>query len=176
MPYVTLHNTILNTNYFSNKGDCSCRVQMGILSIVSTSTSNLHLIIQHWRTTLFRCIYHYSYPLCYLFSFTVLLTFTMQMKPSIDLQAEKSDGRTESSRPAIQQTWQKSGSCPKGTIPIRRIRRQDLIRAASVKEFGRKAPQISRGANRTNPKQSQYQPNEPKVQFPPVPNRSVSTL
>ncbi|KAJ4708149.1 Protein of Unknown Function (DUF239) [Melia azedarach] len=117
------------------------------------------------------CVDIYKQPA---FDHPALKNHTIQMKPSIDLQAEKSDGRTESSRPAIQQTWQKSGSCPKGTIPIRRIRRQDLIRAASVKEFGRKAPQISRGANRTNPKQSQYQPNEPKVQFPPVPNRSVN--
>jgi len=36
------------------------------------------------------------------------------------------------------QTWQRSGSCPKGTIPIRRILREDLLRADSLHTFGRK--------------------------------------
>ncbi|TYK20107.1 uncharacterized protein E5676_scaffold134G002320 [Cucumis melo var. makuwa] len=38
------------------------------------------------------------------------------------------------------QIWQKSGSCPKGTIPIRRVRREDLLRANSVHHFGKKFP------------------------------------
>ncbi|KAG5048253.1 hypothetical protein JHK85_009356 [Glycine max] len=37
-------------------------------------------------------------------------------------------------------TWQKSGSCPKGTIPIRRILKEDLLRAASLDRFGQKPP------------------------------------
>ncbi|KAK2445760.1 hypothetical protein QL285_016654 [Trifolium repens] len=36
------------------------------------------------------------------------------------------------------QTWQKSGSCPEGTIPIRRIQKEDLLRAASLDRFGQK--------------------------------------
>lgn len=31
-----------------------------------------------------------------------------------------------------QQAWQKCGSCPEGTIPIRRIKKNDLARAMSV--------------------------------------------
>ncbi|XP_057440232.1 uncharacterized protein LOC130732138 [Lotus japonicus] len=38
------------------------------------------------------------------------------------------------------QTWQKSGSCPEGTVPIRRIRKEDLLRATSLELFGRKPP------------------------------------
>src|ERR1044072_2255153 len=38
------------------------------------------------------------------------------------------------------QTWQKSGSCPEGTVPIRRIRKEDLLRAESLDQFGRKPP------------------------------------
>ncbi|KEH39952.1 uncharacterized protein [Medicago truncatula] len=39
-----------------------------------------------------------------------------------------------------QQVWQKSGSCPKGTIPVRRIRKRELLKAPSIDEFGRKKP------------------------------------
>ncbi|KAK3213045.1 hypothetical protein Dsin_017751 [Dipteronia sinensis] len=64
------------------------------------------------------------------------------MRPSSDLPTEKLDTRNElsSQEMVILQTWQKSGSCPKGTIPIRRIRRQDLLRAASLEQFGIKPP------------------------------------
>lgn len=37
------------------------------------------------------------------------------------------------------QRWTMSGTvCPEGTIPIRRTREQDMMRASSVKRFGRK--------------------------------------
>jgi hypothetical protein len=42
-----------------------------------------------------------------------------------------------------QQVWQKSGSCPKGTIPIRRIRKRQLLKAHSIDEYGRKKPSFS---------------------------------
>ncbi|XP_073225363.1 protein neprosin-like isoform X2 [Cicer arietinum] len=49
------------------------------------------------------------------------------------------------------QTWQKSGSCPEGTIPIRRIQKEDLLRVASVDHFGQKPfePFVN-SANTTN--------------------------
>jgi hypothetical protein len=42
-----------------------------------------------------------------------------------------------------QQVWQKSGSCPKGTIPVRRIRKRQLLKAHSIDEYGRKKPSFS---------------------------------
>lgn len=37
------------------------------------------------------------------------------------------------------QLWSFSGeSCPEGTIPIRRTTEQDVLRATSVRKFGRK--------------------------------------
>ena len=39
----------------------------------------------------------------------------------------------------IFQLWSLSGeSCPEGTIPIRRVTEQDLLRADSISKFGRK--------------------------------------
>jgi len=56
------------------------------------------------------------------------------------LKSENSSTKDDSET-KIFQTWQKSGSCPKGTIPIRRILREDLLRAASLDSFGQKFPQ-----------------------------------
>lgn len=37
------------------------------------------------------------------------------------------------------QSWSMSGeSCPEGTIPIRRTTEKDMLRASSVRRFGRK--------------------------------------
>ncbi|KAI3967689.1 hypothetical protein MKX01_039599 [Papaver californicum] len=66
----------------------------------------------------------------------------IQMKPSITyLKTESTDTRNNASRP-VSQTWQKSGSCPEGTIPIRRIQKQDLLRAGSLDRFGMKSPYV----------------------------------
>lgn len=36
------------------------------------------------------------------------------------------------------QLWHRNGSCPNGTSPIRRIREKDLLKASSIKDYGRK--------------------------------------
>ncbi|KAK1288301.1 hypothetical protein QJS10_CPB19g01494 [Acorus calamus] len=43
-----------------------------------------------------------------------------------------------SSEQIIEWTWQKSGSCPQGTVPIRRTSKGDILRATSVEHFGRR--------------------------------------
>ncbi|KAF1886832.1 hypothetical protein Lal_00046070 [Lupinus albus] len=49
----------------------------------------------------------------------------------------------ESSLGVISQIWQKSGKCPKGTVPVRRIRKKDMLKAHSIEEYGRKKPSLS---------------------------------
>ncbi|KAK3206488.1 hypothetical protein Dsin_020534 [Dipteronia sinensis] len=82
------------------------------------------------------------------FDHPALRNHKIQLRPSFDLPTEKLDTRNESSQPVILQTWQKSGSCPEGTVPIRRIRKQDLLRAASLEQFGRKPPNIPSASNK----------------------------
>lgn len=41
------------------------------------------------------------------------------------------------------QVWQKSGSCPKGTIPIRRFQEKELLKTSSIEDYGRKKPSFS---------------------------------
>ena len=49
--------------------------------------------------------------------------------------------------PVTSQTWQKSGSCPEGSVPIRRVGRQELLRAASLDHFGRDGRPPSQAVN-----------------------------
>lgn len=44
---------------------------------------------------------------------------------------------TERSSP-ITQLWHQNGRCPEGTIPVRRTKTDDVLRASSVKRYGRK--------------------------------------
>lgn len=68
---------------------------------------------------------------------------TPSYDPTTETRAEtiaaKLGGRKrESSRTVTSQLWQKSGSCPKGTIPVLRIQKKDLLKSNSVGEYGRK--------------------------------------
>lgn len=38
----------------------------------------------------------------------------------------------------ITQLWHANGKCPEDTIPIRRTKEEDVLRASSVKRYGRK--------------------------------------
>ncbi|XP_054813493.1 uncharacterized protein LOC129314148 [Prosopis cineraria] len=49
-----------------------------------------------------------------------------------------------SKSPPIAQLWHQSGSCPEGTIPIRRIRKEDMLRDRSIRQFGKKNLQTIR--------------------------------
>jgi hypothetical protein len=40
----------------------------------------------------------------------------------------------------ISQTWHESGKCPENTIPIRRTKEEDALRASSIRRYGKKRP------------------------------------
>ncbi|KAK4253613.1 hypothetical protein QN277_010263 [Acacia crassicarpa] len=63
----------------------------------------------------------------------------IQMRPSSYPEGiifEQSDESSES----IPQLWQQNGTCPEGTVPIRRTREEDILRASSLQRFGKKNP------------------------------------
>lgn len=72
------------------------------------------------------------------------------MSPTNGPRMEKTSTKTESTSwkrkegsgiSTTAQVWQRSGSCPKGTIPIRRIPNKDLLnKANTVHAYGRKMP------------------------------------
>lgn len=40
-------------------------------------------------------------------------------------------------RPMVQ-LWHQKGRCPEGTVPVRRTKKDDLLRASSIRRYGRK--------------------------------------
>ncbi|KAF7830489.1 putative neprosin [Senna tora] len=67
-----------------------------------------------------------------------LYIYNYQMAPTCNTTKTKMGSMSVTS-----QVWQKSGRCPEGTIPVRRIRKRDLLKAHSIEDYGRKKPSIS---------------------------------
>ncbi|KAM4123986.1 hypothetical protein ACB094_01G198400 [Castanea mollissima] len=118
------------------------------------------------------CVDIYKQPA---FDHPALRNHTIQMKPTNSFPFDTTISvKNESSLQVLSQTWHKSGSCPKGTIPIRRISRQELLRATSLEHFGREGPRTSSIVNSTNDKSSGN--NGSKIQVFPLPNHSAAYL
>ncbi|XP_045802203.1 uncharacterized protein LOC123895757 [Trifolium pratense] len=82
------------------------------------------------------CIDIYKQPA---FDHPALKNHTIQRIPSFLLESQSSSIRsTTNASIEVYQTWKKSGSCPQGTVPIRRIKKDDLLRAISLDRFGKK--------------------------------------
>ncbi|KAI4337112.1 hypothetical protein L6164_015565 [Bauhinia variegata] len=108
------------------------------------------------------CVDIYKQPA---FDHPALKNHRIQMRPSFYPASQYSSAKNdESGKSVIFQTWQRSGTCPDGTIPIRRIRKEDLLRADSLDQFGRKPQGQFRNSTNTR--------NRPKFHFP---NLSTTT-
>ncbi|KAL3537234.1 hypothetical protein ACH5RR_000600 [Cinchona calisaya] len=104
------------------------------------------------------CIDIYHQPA---FDHPLLKNHTIQMRPSYHpekgLFGENKmfdfKARSEEDTIPIFQLWQLNGSCPEGTIPIRRTSNADVLRASSIKKNGKKKqesiPDQLSSANRT---------------------------
>ncbi|XP_022941230.1 uncharacterized protein LOC111446601 [Cucurbita moschata] len=75
------------------------------------------------------CVDIYKQPA---FDHPALKNHTIQMEPDWGVDWKMS---VEQNEPF--QVWQRSGRCPEGTIPIRRVREQDLLRVNSLDSFGK---------------------------------------
>lgn len=83
-------------------------------------------------------------PLKFFVSFTHALCFVHQMRPTYHPEGLFDDNKVASfSAPKeranpINQLWHQNGKCPESTIPIRRTKGDDVLRASSVKRYGKK--------------------------------------
>ncbi|CAN6372452.1 unnamed protein product [Urochloa humidicola] len=68
------------------------------------------------------------------FDHPLLKNHIIQMRPSM----QSSGLYDESNVASITQTWHQNGECPKDTVPIRRTREEDVMRASSVRMYGKK--------------------------------------
>ncbi|XP_030963700.1 uncharacterized protein LOC115984845 [Quercus lobata] len=84
------------------------------------------------------CVDIYKQPA---FDHPLLKNHTIQMRPSSYPEGFSFDEINDVSsnfEPEFTQPWHLNGRCPEGTIPIRRTKEEDLLRAGSVANFGRK--------------------------------------
>lgn len=64
---------------------------------------------------------------------------TIQMRPSFHPEGSLFDvSKVTSNSMAITQLWHLNGRCPEGTIPVRRTKEDDVLRASSIKNYGKK--------------------------------------
>ena len=63
------------------------------------------------------------------------------MRPSFypeGFSFNESNDVSSNSEPKFTQLWHLNGRCPEGTIPIRRTKEEDLLRAGSPANYGRR--------------------------------------
>ncbi|CAL5001157.1 unnamed protein product [Urochloa decumbens] len=70
------------------------------------------------------------------FDHPLLKNHTIQMQPS-----HHPYGDSKITPHPITQTWQQNGKCPDNTVPIRRTKEEDVLRASSVNSYGKKTPE-----------------------------------
>ncbi|RZB66388.1 hypothetical protein D0Y65_042146 [Glycine soja] len=61
------------------------------------------------------------------------------MKPNFHPEGHPfGESKVSSNSKPITQPWHQNGRCPDGTIPVRRTKKDDMLRASSVQHFGKK--------------------------------------
>ncbi|OEL15080.1 hypothetical protein BAE44_0023901 [Dichanthelium oligosanthes] len=64
---------------------------------------------------------------------------SIEMRPSYHTGSLYNDSNNAAPHP-ITQTWHQNGKCPENTVPIRRNKEEDVLRASSVRKYGKKSP------------------------------------
>ncbi|CAL9061007.1 unnamed protein product [Musa banksii] len=72
------------------------------------------------------------------FDHPFLKNHTVQMRPAFFPERTANKVESLKNSPSIAQLWHRNGRCPENTVPVRRTKRDDLLRASSVKRYGRK--------------------------------------
>ncbi|KAF8101285.1 hypothetical protein N665_0208s0068 [Sinapis alba] len=78
------------------------------------------------------CVPIHSQPA---FDHPLLKNYTIQMRPSF---IPESTSTYTKKKTKATQTWHKNGRCPKNTVSIRRIMKEDILRSNSIESFGKK--------------------------------------
>ncbi|KAJ6754357.1 PROTEIN putative (DUF239)-RELATED-RELATED [Salix purpurea] len=92
------------------------------------------------------------------FDHPLVRNHTIQMRPSFrpeGVVSGESDvvSAVKESR-SVSQLWHLNGRCQEGTIPIRRTKRSDILRASSIERFGKKKKKSSPTNPRFRPPQT----------------------
>ncbi|CAH8363202.1 unnamed protein product [Eruca vesicaria subsp. sativa] len=111
------------------------------------------------------------------FDHPALRNHKIQMKPSVKFGTTKTTiPNNGTSKPITSQIWSKSGTCPNGTIPVRRVSREDIMRASSPSHFGRKTPRKYYFLDNALKHKANYNITAERLRQPIQPDRSEAIL
>ncbi|KAJ4708150.1 Protein of Unknown Function (DUF239) [Melia azedarach] len=136
---------------------------------VNHLSSNRHAVksIQSEDGDIIDCIDKYKQPA---FDHPALRNHIIQVQQTMatkrEAKTKSSTNRNEQSSITLtSQMWTKNGSCPEGTIPVRRIQNPSLLKSNYVEGYGRKKPSFSHPVKQLNPDEHQnlQQPNHSKA-------------
>ena len=96
-------------------------------------------------------ILDFLFNICYLF---------VQLRPNFHPEGLFADEKVKSTKSSegsepVKQLWHLNGECPEGTIPVRRTKKEDVLRASSIKNYGKKKKNL----NILRPSSAQPQPD-----------------
>ncbi|KAF5198454.1 tRNA-splicing ligase RtcB [Thalictrum thalictroides] len=90
------------------------------------------------------------------FDHPLLQNHTIQMRPTYYpdglYDESKILSKPKEKSNSVTQLWHLSGKCPQGTIPMRRTKRKDILRASSIAKYGKKK-------HRTTPRPTSVDPD-----------------
>ncbi|XP_076904444.1 uncharacterized protein LOC143559894 [Bidens hawaiensis] len=72
------------------------------------------------------------------FDHPLLKNHTIKMRPSDHPNWIKDNNTKMNASKVITQLWHSKGKCPTGTVPIIRTKKEDILRAGSLKNYGKK--------------------------------------
>ncbi|KAG2305244.1 hypothetical protein Bca52824_033895 [Brassica carinata] len=83
------------------------------------------------------CVHMKNHPI---YDHPLFKNHTIQLRPSSYPEGWNNEDSDTKKQSLVNQLWTVNGRCPKNSIPIRRTRREDIVRAKSIKRYGKKDP------------------------------------
>ncbi|EOA25138.1 hypothetical protein CARUB_v10018447mg [Capsella rubella] len=117
------------------------------------------------------CVHMKNHPI---YDHPLFKNHTIQMRPSSYPEGWTNKYSNNKKQNMVAQLWTINGICPKDSIPIRRTRKEDILRAKSIEKYGKKEPNNMFSRKSVNqPRQSdtheyailRLQPNSPQTKF-----------
>ncbi|CAH8262734.1 unnamed protein product [Arabidopsis lyrata] len=117
------------------------------------------------------CVHMKNHPI---YDHPLFKNHTIQMRPTSYPEGWSNKDSDNEKHNMVPQLWTINGKCPKNSIPIRRTRKEDILRAKSIERFGKKDPnnihQHKRPTNPTNDGVHEYailkvEVNSPRAMF-----------
>ncbi|EOA32466.1 hypothetical protein CARUB_v10015743mg [Capsella rubella] len=83
------------------------------------------------------CVHMKNHPI---YDNPLFKNHTIQMRPNFYPKGWTNKYSNNKKQNMVAQLWTINGICPKNSIPIRRTRKEDILRAKSIEEYGKKDP------------------------------------